>query len=166
MPDIHSPNIVGPIGLATDEGLIGQVLTSAGPGLQVIWDTPLFAYADKTSQALGATGDITWNPPAVLNGIIFTAPGLFTLPANKIYLLDAYMCNTVGGDTVIMQWVDAADALLPGALSPGYVGNLNNESRHCITVFAPIVPTIVKVRKLSGPNNTFGVSSFLAITSI
>lgn len=166
MPDIHVPNIIGPIELAADPGTTGQVLTSTGPGTQPIWNTPLYAYADKTSQVMGTSGDVTWNPPAVLNGIAYIGPGIFTLPPNKTYLLDAYMCNTAGGDTVVMQWVDDLNNLLPLALSPGYVGNLNNESRHCLAVFTPLVTTNVKVRKLSGPANTFGVSSFLAITSI
>jgi hypothetical protein len=40
MPEVHNPNFVGPIELLSDEGLLDQLLTSAGPGGQVVWSSP------------------------------------------------------------------------------------------------------------------------------
>lgn len=39
MPEIHSPDIYGPIGLAGNPGTSGQRLTSAGPGATPTWQT-------------------------------------------------------------------------------------------------------------------------------
>lgn len=58
MPDIHSPNIVGPIELAANPGIAGQVLTSAGPGLQAVW----------------SIADMPIDPLAIMQGIV---PGYY-----------------------------------------------------------------------------------------
>ena len=39
MAEIHSPDIYGDVKLATNPGTTGQVLTSAGAGVQAIWST-------------------------------------------------------------------------------------------------------------------------------
>ena len=40
MTKVHSPNIIGPLALAGAPGTVGQVVTSAGAGVQAAWATP------------------------------------------------------------------------------------------------------------------------------
>lgn len=56
--DIHAPNIVGELSVAGDAGTAGQVLTSAGDGVQVDWVTPVsrvftFTSASALSHTIG-----------------------------------------------------------------------------------------------------------------
>lgn len=38
--EIHNPNVFGSVSAAGNEGIAGQHLQSAGPGLQAVWATP------------------------------------------------------------------------------------------------------------------------------
>lgn len=84
--EIHVPNIYGPVQLATDEGLAGQQLTSAGPGAQAIWaasggitvsDTDT---VDLTLTGNDITADVIVSPDAG-NQLVAQANGLFVAPA-------------------------------------------------------------------------------------
>lgn len=59
MPAIHNADLFGPVGLATDPGSVGQVLTSQGPGAQAIWTTPTPVTATKfTFTSASATSHV------------------------------------------------------------------------------------------------------------
>lgn len=56
--EIHSPDIVGPVALATLPGVAGQVLTSAGPGAQAVWSTPVSAGVKFPYTSASATSHV------------------------------------------------------------------------------------------------------------
>lgn len=81
--EIHSPDIVGPVALATDPGVAGQLLTSAGPGVQAVWSTPAGSVTvsdtdtvDLTLTGLDITADAIISPDAG-NQLVANVNGLF-----------------------------------------------------------------------------------------
>jgi hypothetical protein len=64
MPDIYSPNIVGPLALAGSPGAAGQVLVSAGPGLQPVWSDSVAG--NLSGSQISAFGRIRTAEPAFL----------------------------------------------------------------------------------------------------
>lgn len=66
--EIHVPNIIGPVQLAASEGIAGQQLTSAGPGVQAIWAASGgISILDTTSIDLTLAAN-------VLSGAVIVAP--------------------------------------------------------------------------------------------
>lgn len=50
MPQIHNSDLYGPLGAASNLGIAGQVLTSQGPGNQVVWSNGgKFTFASASS---------------------------------------------------------------------------------------------------------------------
>ena len=174
--EIHVPNIIGPVplGAADDEGTLGQVLTSFGPGNQVGWASNtspqphMYLGTDKVSQAfLLAAGDLTWNPPAAdaVSGVTYNPPGTFLLQPNRLYRLFATIVPTVALVAFSISWVDSGNVLIGSFNQPaGGIAGLAHS--HAITWFRPLFPTIVKVRQTSAVSLTVGPASSVEITTL
>lgn len=79
-----------------------------------------FAAASRTAGAIAAVGDVVWTTVYAAGQIAQAAitTGIFTLPPGHIYRLTAHLAgNTFAAitDDVEAQWVDAANAVLPGS---------------------------------------------------
>jgi len=64
VPDIHSINAIGDLSLAGNPGIAGQVLISAGPGLQAVWSDPMSG--NLSGSQISAFGRIRTAEPAFL----------------------------------------------------------------------------------------------------
>ncbi len=164
----HSPNIYGSIQLAGDAGTTGQILISQGIGNQVIWSTqlvPLYAATDKVAQlSLIGASDITWNVPAAdaINGITFNGSTLWTLPANRTYLIQAYIKPTLATLAYTLTIVDTANNPV-GSLNQPISGLASLAHEHCTAWFRPLVNTQIKLRLSGGLGVTIGATSHLII---
>lgn len=168
----HTPDIYGSVALAGNEGLIGQVLSSQGPGVQVIWQTPstlppLYAYANKPAQVIVlGPADLTWNTPAAdaLSGITFGA-NQFTLPANRTYHVMVVVKPTVAALAYNISIVDTANNPV-GALSIPVNGLASVAHEHAFAIIRPVAPLTIKVRMTSAVAITIGALSSIHIHTV
>lgn len=91
---IHSPDIYGPIALATSPGTAGQVLTSAGAGAQAVWSTPInagakFTFTSPSSLTHTITHNLNNQFPAIT--VYDTSNGQVIQPAT----IDGIDANTI-----------------------------------------------------------------------
>lgn len=159
--------------MAGNTGTANQILTSQGPAVQAIWANaarlaPLYLYTDKALQAIVlGPADITWNAPAVdaVSGVTYTAPGTFTLTANRTYKLSANITPTVAALAYSLSWVDAANAVV-GSLNQPANGLANLAHVHAYAMFRPLVNTVVKVRMTGAVALTLGTICSVFIESV
>lgn len=162
---IHSPDIYGDIKLATAPGTAGQVLTSQGVGVQVIWanatsQAKQYLYTDKAAQVIVVgPADVTWNAPAadaVTPGVSLDAGGiLINLSANRTYHLTANITPTVAALAYSLSWVTPGNVAV-GSLNQPANGLANLAHVHAFAVYRPLVAAQVKVRMTGAVALTLG----------
>lgn len=169
----HRPNIIGPVGLAGNEGTANQVLTSAGAGAQAVWANAtalvrVYAATDKAAQAIVVgPADITWNTPAAdaMTGITFNGSTQFTLPANRTYKISVLIKPTVAALSYNISIVDTANNPV-GSLNQPVNGLASLDHEHATAVFRPLVSTAIKVRMTSAVALTLGTLCHIIIEAI
>lgn len=177
--EIHKSDIYGSVALAGNEGILGQVLTSAGPNAQATWANSnlsrLYFATDKVAQlsVIGAS-DLTWNqPPAdAQNGITLDsvtsgsaiAGVTINLPANRTFQINAYIKPTVAALAYTVTITDTSNVPIGSLNLPvSALANLNLEI--ATAWFRPLVATKIKVRLSGGVGLTIGSISRIVITS-
>ena len=162
--EIHSPDIYGPIDLASSPGIAGQVPISKGAGVQSAWSSELYTATDKdASQATsGGSPVLTWNTPIIASGITF-ASQFFALTANRLYKLEAILNITLVTLPASFAWTDDSDnpvgdfSIQPTVTAPDRIT--------VVAWFRPLVNTNVGVENVGG-TATVGLTSSIQITTI
>ncbi len=131
--------------------------TGSVPGVDAIFST-----GDKETQIMAVPADVDWNAPVAATGIIYTAPGVFTLPAGHIYKLDSTLIPTAGSSGTEWQWQDIGGTPL-GNL---YLGQNNTEHIH-VTAAVTGTGQQVKLRLVTVISSvTVDANSTYTITSL
>ena len=91
---------------------------------------PVFAVSFKNEQTLIASGDIDWSAPSAGSQVVYTAPGLFALPAGHTYLLTANIVLLGGESYTTYQWVTSDDV----PIGETFTSINTNEHVHVTTV--------------------------------
>jgi hypothetical protein len=137
-----------------------------------------FAGLTANTSALSAAADLVVNNLKASSGVTLnTSTGVFTLPANKTFLLEADLSLPYGSPSqvsawVTYQWVDGSGTAIPGGttaqiITVEYTGNGNDGHTRAVAMISTGATTKqVKVRIVGASNAVVTTNSVIKIQQI